>query len=96
MEPTTDTKKNAEHQPYRPTRITENMPEGFFMVQLFFEKLQVVETKNGFVVERIAMLNDEPEFEVIGTVSGETINALLESDLMDRDAYQFLKAHTIQ
>ncbi len=71
------------------------MPEGFFLIDLFFEKLQVVETMKGFVVTRIAMVEDDAQFEVIGTVNADTITALLNSGMMDREACEFLKANAI-
>ena len=48
MQPTIET--TAQPAPYAPKKITKDMPEGFFLIDLFFEKLQVVETMKGFVV----------------------------------------------
>lgn len=93
MEPTIE--MTARPAPYAPKKITKDMPEGFFLIDLFFEKLQVVETMKGFVVTRIAMVDDDAQFEVIGTVNADAITALLNSSMMDREACEFLKANTI-
>ena len=41
------------------------------------------------------MVDDDAQFEVIGTVNDNTITALLNSNMMDREACEFLKANAI-